>query len=337
MPSTTPLYLMDQNGVVWLISVSATGNLVKTVASPPLTAPTFVLLNDLQNGQTYSISILANGHIQQTPANLGQSTTVNQIPLVTPSGSLWFMQVMNGALQTVAGSFPCNTPISTLGLNVLTRLEENYPPLGPIFWDLSTEIYSALVEGMNDLLLLVGRPTQAVTQSLTLVPNTVWQPMPPGIFLLSNIYGPQGDIRQATLAAMDYAQASWGSDWASDTAFYPLRWGAVGFNLFFVHPAPTTAITVTFTGIQYPAMDNWPYTGGELVPFRHEFHVALEMYAAQYATLKEGGLEAEAGLSLYRQYLELAQRMSQLEDVRDPVIFAKDLGAPNPVMLATKR
>lgn len=337
MPGAIPLYLTDANGVVWLITVAPSGNLRKTPASPPLSAPSFVLLNDLQSGQTWSLSILANGDIGQSPAPPGQTTTVNQIPLTSPSGALWFIQITNGALQTIAGSYPCNTPISTLALNVLTRLEENYPPSGPIFWDLATEIYSGIVEGMNDLLLLVGRPTQAVTQSITLTPNTVWQSVPKGIFLLSNLYGPQGDIRQATLADMDYAQASWQSSWEQDTSEYPLRWGAVGFNFFFVHPAPLTPIQLTFTGIQYPVLDGWPYSGAELVPFRHEFFCAIEMYAAHYASLKEGGREAEEGLGLYRQYLELAQRMSVLEDVRDPVIFAKDLGAPNPVALASKR
>lgn len=337
MPGAIPLYLSDPNGVVWLISVNPNGTLTKIVADPPLTAPTQVLLNDLQSGETWAIFLEANGDIGQQQAAPGQTTTKNQIPLTSPLGALWFIQITNGQLQTISGNYPCNTPISTLGQNVLTRLEEAYSPNGPIFWHLSTEIYSGLVEAMNDLLLLVGRPTQAVTQVITLQANSVWQKMPMGIFLLSNLYGPQGDIRQATLSDMDYVQANWGSDWEQDTATYPLRWGAVGFNLFFVHPAPLTPIQLTFTGIQYPALDNWPYSGAELVPFRHEFHVALEMYAAAYATLKEGGMEAELGLGMYRQYLELAQRMTMLEDMRDPVIFAKDLGAPNPVALATKR
>lgn len=323
--------------MVWLIYVNATGNLVKSVASPPLTAPTSVLINDMQDGEVYALSLDLVGDIIQTPQPPGTVTQTNQIPVSSPAGALWFIQMVNGSLRTVAGSYPCNTPISTLGLNVLNRLEENAPPYGPIFWSLQYEIYSGLVEAMNDLLLLIGRPTQAVTQPIILTPNTVWQPVPKGIFLLTDLYGPQGALRQVTVPGMDYVQASWGPDWENDVADYPLHWGAVGFNYFIVHPAPKAPLQLTLNAIQYPAMDNWPYQGTELVPFQHEFHVALELYAAGYAMMKETGREAEEGVTMYGQYLALAQRMTQIADMRDPVIFSKALGAPTVVDAATKR
>jgi hypothetical protein len=336
MPSAPPLYLQDLNGKVWLIVVAANGQLGKVAATPPLSAPLSVLINDLQSGEVWTLSLDVNGDIDQNQAPPASSTTVNQIPVASAGGSLYFIQITNGALMTVAGSYPCNTPISTLSLGVLARLEENFPPGGPIFWDLSTEVYSALVEAMNDLLLLVGRPTQAVQQVITLTPNTVWQKTPKGIFLITDLYG-NNQIRQANLASMDYVQASWLGDWEQDVADSPLRWGAVGFNFFFVHPAPSTAIQLTLTGIQYPALDNWPYTGGELSPFHHEFQLALELYAASYCRLKETGAEAQEGITLYAQYLELAKRLTQLEDLRDPVIFSKALGAPTQVEVTTKR
>jgi hypothetical protein len=336
MPSAPPLYLSDANGKVWLITAVGNGQLGRVPASPPLSAPASVLINDLQSGQTWALSVDVNGDIDQNEAPLTSTTTISQIPLASNSGSLYFIQITNGQLETVAGSYACSTPISALALNVLERLEEFAPPAGPTFWHLTTEIYSGLVEAMNDLMLLVGRPTQAVTQVITLTPNTVWQNLPKGIFLLTDLYGPSM-IRQASLADMDYVQASWSSGWECDTAEYPLRWGAIGFNMFFVHPAPLTPIQLTMTGIQYPVLDQWPYTGAELVPFRHEFASAIEMYAAAYCQLKEQGNEAQQGITLYGDYLQIAKRMTELEDLRDPLIFSKSLGAPTPVERATQR
>jgi hypothetical protein len=228
----------------------------------------------------------------------------------------------------------CATPISTLAINVANRLEENEPP---IFWSLQFELYSALVEAMNDLMLLVGRPLQAVTQPLTLVANTVWQTVPKGIFLISNLYGVGGEIRQVGLASMDFIQASWDGTWENDTAQYPQRWLPVGVNMFAVHPAPLSPIQVTMTGIQYPALDPFPYTGNEQVPFTDEFHVALEEYAVGYCALKELGAEANQGFVNYQAYLGMAQRLTQLSDRRDPNIFSKSLGIPNTVSPTTKR
>jgi hypothetical protein len=336
MASAPPFYLQDSNGKVWLIIAQADGTLGRVPASPPLSAPTQVLLNDMQSGQVLALTFATNGDIVKTPAPLTSTTTLNQIPVSSNSGGLFFIQIVNGRLQTVASSYPCNTPISFLSLDVLSRLEENYPLGGPIFWDLTTEIYSGLVEAMNDLMLLVGRPTQSVMQPLTLTPNSVWQTLPKGLFLISDLYGPN-TIRQVSLASMDYVQSSWDSGWTQDTGEYPLRWGAIGFNLFFVHPAPLTPVQVTATAIALPTTSGWPYDGSQLVPFRKEFQVALEMYATHYCTLKEGSKEAQDGIVLYGEYLQLAQRLSVIEDIRDPALFSKNFGAIKPVERATKR
>lgn len=337
MPGVLPTYLQDSNGLVWMLTASPIGQLRAIHASPPLSAPSAVAINDtVLPGQTWALSILPNGQLDElAPTTL--STNLNQIPITSPAGALYYIQVRNKQLITIAGSFPCASVIGDLGVNVMNRLEEELPPSGPAFWDLTKEIYSGLVEAMNDLLLLVGRPTQAVTLPITLTPNSVWQTLPKGIFLIANLYGTQGEIRQTNLSAMDYVQASWGSDWENDVGPTVLRWGPLGFNRFFVHPAPLVATQLTLTGLQYPASDLWPYNGSEVVPFRHEFHVALELYAAHYARIKETGKEFEESLSLYGQYLSLAERMTQIEDIRDPVIFSRALGAPNPVSPITKR
>lgn len=222
-------------------------------------------------------------------------------------------------------------PISTLSLQTLSRLEESNPP---IFWNLTTEIYSGLVEALNDLLILVGRPSFSVAQPLTLTANTVWQPIPKGQLLITDIQGPSSPLWRVSLIDMDYVQASWGPDWENDTAAVPVRWGPVGFTKFFVHPAPTTPIQVLATAIPYPTTDLWPYTGSETVPFHDEFFEAIELYCAHYARIKETGAEFQSSLDLYRQYLQLAERMTNIESRKDPLIFQRSVGGPvgvNPI------
>lgn len=217
------------------------------------------------------------------------------------------------------------TPISTLSTQVQNRLEEVSGNEG--FWSAQYEIYTALIESLNDLMLLVGRPTQTVNVAYTLTPNTVWQPMPAGIFLIVDVWGAGGQIRKVDLNSMDYVMASWGPDWQNDTYLYgPSRWFPVGLTQFAVHPAPTTAQVVTLDAIAYPTTDPWPYTGTEGVPFEDQYWVALEEYAAHYCRLKEGSAEFQESLALYNNYLQLAARMSAIQDKRDPQIFSPVLG-----------
>jgi hypothetical protein len=216
------------------------------------------------------------------------------------------------------------TPISVLAGQVINRLEENNPP---VFWNLSNELYSGLIEACNDLLILVGRPDFLVNQPFNLVPNTVWQQMPKGQLLITDIQGPSSPLWRVSLFSMDYEQASWGSSWEADTAPIPQRWGPVGLGgLFFVHPAPNAPTQVSITTIPYPTADNWPYTGTEVVPFHDEFFEALEMYSAHFCRIKESGAEFKESMTLYQSYLTLAQRMTQIEDRKDPLLFSRSFG-----------
>jgi hypothetical protein len=217
------------------------------------------------------------------------------------------------------------TPISTLGVQVQNRLEESTGAPG-IFWNLSTELYSGIIEGINDLLILVGRPSFSVNQPFTLTAGTVWQTLPKSQLLITDIQGATSPLWRVSLFDMDYVQASWNGAWESDTAAAPLRWGPVGFGSFFVHPAPTTAVVVNITSIPYPTTDNWPYLGSETVVFRDEYFQYLEMYAAHVARIKEGGLEWKESMELYQQYLEGAKRLTQIESKKDPVLFNFSLG-----------
>ena len=215
------------------------------------------------------------------------------------------------------------TAISVLSNQVLSRVEEANPPT---FWSLTREVYSALIEACNDLLLLVGRPSFLVNQPFNLVPNTVWQTVPKGQLLITDILGPSSPLWRVSLFDMDYVQTSWSSDWESDVASVPSRWFPVGFTTFGVHPAPSAPVQVMLTSIPYPTTDAYPYTGAETVPFHDEYFVALEQYAAHYLRIKETGVEFQESLGLYRSYLTLAERMTEIESRKDPLVFSRALG-----------
>lgn len=222
-------------------------------------------------------------------------------------------------------------PISTLVPQVQNRLEEFSGPAGDgELWSIQYELNTALIEAMNDLMLLIGRPTQIVNQPMTLTANTPWQAMPTGILLLTNIRGVNGDLRKVSLHDMDYVQPG-GTDsaWEQDiSATGPQRWFPLGFNMFGVHPATAYGmpVTVTLTGIGYVTNEVYPYTGNEPVVFHDELFAAIESYATVYARTKEGGQELQNALQLYRDYLGAAQRDTMIEDRRDPVIFSPSFG-----------
>lgn len=223
---------------------------------------------------------------------------------------------------------PIGTPISTLAVNVQNRLEEIPVGAPGTFWSYQFEILTAIVEAMNDLMVLVGRPLQTVNVPYTLTPNTVWQSYPAGVFLITDMWGAGGVIHKVDLNSMDFVMSSWHSDWEQDTSPNgPVRWMPIGMTMFAVHPAPSVPITVNIDAIQYPVAEAWPYTGTETVPFQDEFFEAIEEYAAHYARFKETGQDFQQSLSLYQQYLAVAKRMTDIQDRRDPVIFSTSLGA----------
>ena len=230
--------------------------------------------------------------------------------------------------------------ISDLIPQVQSRLEEFAGPVGDgEWWSIRFELRTALIEAMNDLLVLIGRPTQAVNQQLTLTPNTPWQSTPVGIIMITDIYGATGQLRCVSLHDLDYVQSSWNPAWEQDIdgPYGPVRWAPIGFNLFVVHPAPSVPTNVTFSGIAYPTTAAYPYTGAEPVIFHDEVFAALEAYAALYARLKEGGQDMQQAMTLYREYLTVAQRLTTIEDRRDPFIFSPSFGAGSGLDSLTKR
>ena len=228
------------------------------------------------------------------------------------------------------------TPISTLAANVQSRLEEN--PGGPgQWWSQQFEVFSALMEAQNDLLLLVGRPTQIVNIPFTLTANSVWQAVPKGYLAITDIQGAGSPLYKVNLWDLDFLCTSWQSDWTQDVDDVAVRWAPIGFGMFAIHPAVSTPQTVNVTAIQYPTTDVWPYTGSESVVFSDEFFVALEIYAAAYCRIKELGGEFQEGLKMMDQYMQLAKRMTAIQDLRDPLLFTSGYGAASNINPTTKR
>jgi hypothetical protein len=277
------------------------------------------------------------GELHVDPTTLNPSAPI-QLLVSAPNGTIYFLQVANGILQSglaTPASASCNTAISVLAQNVVQRLEENAPPNGPVFWNWQLEVFTAIVEALNDLTLLVGRPVIGVQTPFNLQPNSAWQVLPKGILCFTDIYGPQSPLRKVSLFSYDYEQFAAGSDWENDTSINgPNTFAPIGVTMFAVHPATSAPQQVTANAIQCPVAVPFPYTGNEVIPFHHEFFVAIEQYATHILRLKESGPDFQNSLSLYSEYLQCAQRMSVIESRKDPVFFSLSLGVPfgtNPI------
>ena len=205
------------------------------------------------------------------------------------------------------------------------------------FWLENFEVYSGLAEGISELLLIVGRPTQIFNTVISLTPNTCFQAMPPNVLTLTNINVGGTFLKKTSLRALDYLQASWGSSWESDRAAVPARWAPLGLNYFIVHPAPYYPVQVSIAAIEYPILTPWPPNGTEPSPFHKEVNQALEMYAASYCRLKEVGQDAQEGFELYKQFQQIAQRLTTIEDRRDSLVFSQSFGAPTAPSQVSKR
>lgn len=206
-----------------------------------------------------------------------------------------------------------------------------------VFWQYRYEVLAGLAEGISELLLLIGRPTVIFNSPLVLTPNTCFQPMPTGLLCLTDIQTSISRLRKTSLHSLDYTTASWSSSWESDRAAIPARWAALGLTQFIVHPAPLQPISVNITGIAYPFIDAWPPVGTESSPFHKEINQALQLFAASYARCKETGLDFQEGLALYSAFLEIGQRLSQIEDRKDSLVWSRALGVPTAPSVVSHR
>lgn len=223
--------------------------------------------------------------------------------------------------------------IASLAADVAARLQDP----GFVQWNQQFEVYAAVAEAVNELLLILGRPTQIVDQPVAIQPNTVWQPMPAGMLAITDIRTNFARLNKTSLHSLDYIQGSWSSSWESDRAAYPLRWAPVGLSMFVVHPAPIQPIYVNVAGVAYPFVDTWPPTGAEQTGFQQNLDQALEMYAAAYCRIKEIGNDHLEGQLLYQRFLDIARRATGIEERKDDLVFTMGVGAPTAVTQKTKR
>lgn len=346
IPNPNLVYLQALDGTIWVPGVGNSTRANTTLMTPPpgMSAIPWYELNDAVTGQTWRLCVQPCPTVPMGPqGELHSDLTVynpnapTQLLVTAPNGIIYFLQLSSGRLQSglaTPASASCNTAISVLAQNVMQRLEEDLPPDGPVFWNLQYEVYTAIVEAMNELMLLVGRPTMTVQAQLNLASNTVWQSLPKGLIAISDIYGPSSLLRKVTLFDLDYTQFGSGSDWECDTADAPVRWFPIGLNLFGIHPAANSSFQATVNAVQYPVAAPFPYSGSEVIPFQHEFHVALELYACTYLRLKELGAEFQTSLSMLGEFYKIAERMSQIQDRRDSLVFSRTFGVPagvNPI------
>lgn len=223
--------------------------------------------------------------------------------------------------------------IAAMSVQVNDRLQD---PTN-VFWLQRFEVFAGLAEAISEMLLIIGRPTQVFNSSVTLQPNTCFQPMPAGLLAITNLQLNGRALWKTTLRSLDFLQSSWGSNWQSDRAANPARWAPLGLNMFIVHPAPIQPISVNVSGVAYPFVDTWPPTGAETSCFEKNIDQALEMYAAAYARVKECGQDFQEGQLLYRRFLEIGKRYSKIQDRRDDLMFTQAFGAPTAPSVVSKR
>lgn len=335
IPIPNPVYLQATDGTIWVPGVSNGGIATTTEMAVPsgASAVPWYELNDAITGQTRRLVVQPcpsqpsgpQGELHSDPTAPNTSAPV-QLLVSAPNGIVYFIQLANGILQSglaTPASASCNTPISTLSVNVLERLED---PTG-IFWNQQLEVFSAIVEALNDLTLLVGRPVMGVQLVFNLQPNSVWQYLPKGFLCLTDIYGPQSLLRKQTLFDYDYVQFNSGSGWECDNSISgPTTWAPLGTTMFIVHPATSSSQQVLLNAVLYPVASPWPYLGTEITPFHHEYFSAIESYTAHILRFKEAGVDFQASLMLYGDYLAQAERMSEIETRKDPILWSRSFG-----------
>lgn len=95
MPS--PIYLSDELGNPWLITISDDGILGSTQVTSVSVTP--VTINDLAGLQTWAMSILSTGDILATSTTLDLLAPI-QLPVTSSNNVPWAIFITNGELET---------------------------------------------------------------------------------------------------------------------------------------------------------------------------------------------------------------------------------------------
>lgn len=105
-----PTYLLDSNGVIWLVSVS-NGGLTALLTPTPGGSPAFtsIFLNDLGAQITWKVTVVpaVGGEILNFDRVTYSPSAPPQLLVNSADGSLWALQFAGGFLQIAVGATSC--------------------------------------------------------------------------------------------------------------------------------------------------------------------------------------------------------------------------------------
>lgn len=243
--------------------------------------------------------------------------------------------------------------LSALLPDVLGRIEEDLPtanPPGPVFWDLTGEVYVAMVDAMFEAAMVTG-VVQLNNVPVTLGPGTTYFAIqgnagsglggfgnagfgggivPQGIIAPLRLRAPW-QIRKTTLKGLDDYDPTWSIQPPSSqiTAWFPL-----GISAFGIYPQLAYESVVTMDFLYSPVNEYRPYTGNEPIPFQQEFTDLVSQYAAAMLRSKEGGAEAEEADVVFQDFMRNMKALSAFQTRVDSLVYSSSFGAggtqPNP-------
>jgi hypothetical protein len=209
--------------------------------------------------------------------------------------------------------------------DVLGRIEENLPtatPPGPIFVNLTGEVYPQMVYAMFEAALITG-VVQLVNVPITLAANQTWFfNVPKGSIAPLRMRAPYA-IRKASLAGLDMMIPNW-QQAAPGTQIQ--AWFPLGVNGFGIYPQMAVETQMVMDFIVSPTNQARPYDGSHVIPFQSEFTDLTTKYAAAALRSKEGGVEAETAATVYGEYMEDIKALSLFQNRLDALVFSGAYG-----------
>jgi len=218
--------------------------------------------------------------------------------------------------------------LSDLLPDILNRVEEALPPDGPVFWDLTNEVYPSMVNAMFEAALITG-VVQATSVAVTLAANQTYFDLhgplavvPKGMIAPIRLKAPY-PVRKTTLKSMDQMNPRWEKE---PPAVTMQSWFPLGVSKFGIYPQLDAEAIVTMDFIQSPVNQVTPYDGAIQIPVQIEFTDLLSQYGAAYLRSKEAGAEAEESAVVYTDYLNKAKQLSAFQGRLDNLIFTGVFG-----------
>lgn len=219
--------------------------------------------------------------------------------------------------------------ISSLASDVQNQLEE---AVGPgVFWGLTTEIYPALVEAMNEACVITGEPQfRAATAPYTIPSSTVFSPLslPSDAVALLRVEGP-GSTAFQKYSVWDLDRHFPG--WELATGPQPKAWFPFGLGQFGIYPNLTAPATVILSYVQMPVPSPPPWDGTQVIPFQPEYYDGLKDAAQHYLQFKEGDPEFTQSFGPYNRFLASCERMSNFAWRKNSLRFTRSAGASSAI------